>query len=83
MGNDLRATVHAQVSGRWIELEQLLDRVNHINSSASPTYTNCQADAFEFINHVEELEHAAIHCLIELEVDRPDVVRVLGSQQFP
>ncbi len=45
MGNELGAIVHAQVSGWWRALEQLLDRVDHINSSATSTYTNRQANA--------------------------------------
>ena len=63
---------------RRVKLEQVLNRVNHLKSPATSTYTDRQADAAVFIDHVQELEHAAIHGLIELEVDRPDVVRVFG-----
>jgi hypothetical protein len=65
---------------RWIELEQVLDRVDHVNSLAPAANPNSQANAAVFIDHVQELEHAAIHRLIKLEVDRPDVVRVFGPQ---
>jgi len=33
--------------------------------------------------HVKEFQGPAIHCLIELEVDRPDVVWIVGPQQLP
>jgi hypothetical protein len=65
---------------RWIELEQVLDYVDYVNRPATSTYTDRQADTAVFINHVQELEHAPIHRLIELEIDRPDVVRVFGPQ---
>ena len=63
---------------RRVKLEQVLNRVDHLNSPAAPINPNSQADTAVFIDHVQELEHAAIHGLIELEVDRPDVVRVFG-----
>jgi len=83
MGNELRTIVHPQVGWRWIQLEQLLDRVDHINSLASPADTNGQADVAVFIQHVQEFQRPAIHRLIELEVDRPDVVWIVGPQQLP
>ena len=76
MGNELRAIVHPQMCRCWVELEQILDRVNHLESPATSTYTDRQADAAVFIDHVQEFEHAPIHHLVELEVDRPDVVGV-------
>ena len=36
-----------------------------------------------FIDHVHELERAAIHRLVELKVDRPDVIWILRAQQLP
>jgi hypothetical protein len=44
---------------------------------------NGQADAAVFIQHVQEFECPAIHRLIELEVDRLEVVWIVGSQQIP
>jgi Ni,Fe-hydrogenase III large subunit len=68
------------VSGRWIQLEQLLDRVDYIDSLTAAAHPNRQADPAEFVDHVQKLERAAIHRLIELEVDRPHLVRVYGPQ---
>ena len=68
---------------RRVKLEQLLNRVDHLNSPSAPTHPNRQADAAEFIDDVQELEGAAVHRLVELEVDCPDVVRVFRAQQFP
>ena len=68
---------------RWIQIEQLLDRVDDVNRLASPADTNGQADAAVFIKHVQEFQRPAIHRLIELEVDSPDVVWIIGPQQLP
>ena len=47
-----------------------------------PAHPNRQANAAEFIDHVQELAGADVHRLVELEFDRPDVVRVLRAQQL-
>jgi len=80
MGNELWPIVHPQIGGRWMWLEQLLDRINDIHSLAAPVDTNGQTDAAEFIHNIQEFQPSAIHRLVELEVDRPNVVRVLGSE---
>ena len=61
------------MSGRWVELEQLLDRVDHLSSPAALADSNGQAEAAVLIDHVEKLEGPPIHRLVEMEVDRPDV----------
>ncbi len=83
MGHELRLIVHPQVYGRWIQLEQLLDRFDHIHSMAATAHPNRHADTAEFIDHVQELMRAAIHRQVELEVDRPPVVWVFGPQELP
>lgn len=83
MGNELRSIVHPQMGGCWILPEKFLNGVDHIDSFASSADTNGQAHAAVFIHDIQELQPSAIHCLVELEVDRPHVVRVLGSQQLP
>ena len=67
------------MSGRWVELEQLLDRVDHLSSPAASTDTNRQREPAGLIDHVEKLEGPPIHRLVELEVDRPDVMGILSS----
>ena len=67
------------MSGRWVELEQLLDRVDHLSSPAAPADSNGQAEAAVLIDYVKELEGPPIHRLVELEVDRPDVMLILSS----
>jgi hypothetical protein len=67
------------MSGRWVELEQLLDRVDHLNSPTAPTDPNRQREPAVLIDHVEELECSPIHGLVELDVDRPDVMGILNS----
>ena len=69
VGNELRAIVHPQVSRRWIQLEWLLDCVDHINSPTAAANPNGQAGLAEFIHPFQELERVAIHRLIELEVE--------------
>ena len=83
MSDEFRAVVHPQMSGRWVELEQFLDRVDHLSSFTAPAGPSRQAGPAVLINHVEELECPPIHSLVELEVDVPDVVRIFGPQQFP
>jgi len=83
MGNELRPIVHPQAGWCRVQLEQLLDRVDHVNGLAATADTNGQTDAAVFIQHVQEFERTPIHCLIELEVDRPDVVWIVGPQQIP
>ena len=80
MGNELRAIVHSQMGRCCNQLEQLLDRVDHANSCVPAANPNSQANAAEIIDHVQELEGRAIHRLIELEVDRSDVVRLFVPQ---
>jgi hypothetical protein len=82
MGNELRSIVHLQVGWRWIQIEQLLNRVDHVNGLATPADTNGQADAAVFIQHVQECECTAIYRLIELEVDCPELVWIVGPQLF-
>ena len=43
------------MSGRWHELEQLLDRVDHLSSLTSPDVSGEQTVATLLIDHVEEL----------------------------
>ncbi len=50
---------------------------------ATSAYTDRLTDEAKFIQHVQELEPPAIHRLIELEVDCPDVVLNVGTQQLP
>ena len=79
VGDEFRAIAHPQMSGRWVELEQLLDRVNHLSSPAAPADSIGQAEAAVLIDHVEELEGPPIHRLVEMEVDRRDVMWILSS----
>ena len=37
----------------------------------------------EFIDHVQELGGTAVQCLVELGVDRPDVMLIFREQQLP
>ena len=59
------------MNGRWLELEQRLDRIDHLSSSATPADSNGQAEAAVLIDHIEKLEGPPSHRLAELEVDRP------------
>jgi hypothetical protein len=71
------------MGGGWMLTEQLLNGSNHIYCFASPSDTNGQTSTTEFIDHIEEFQSAAIHRLVELEVDRPHVMRIFGSQRLP
>ena len=79
VGDEFRDVVHPQMSERWVELEQLLDRDDHLSCPAAPTDTNRQHEPAGLIDHVEELVGPPIHRQVELEVDRPDVIGILSS----
>ena len=79
VGDEFRAIVHPQMGLRWIELEQLLDRVDHLSSPAAPADSNGQAEAAVLIGHTEELESPPTHRLVEMDVDQPDVMWILSS----
>lgn len=75
------AIVHSQVGECRIQHDQILNRVDDVNMLAVPTNTNGQANAAEIFHHANELEHMPIRCLVELEVNRPHVVRVFRANQ--
>jgi len=71
------------MSGRWVELEQLLDRVDRHNGSATSTDPNPQAKPAVLVDHIEAFVGSPMHDLVELEVDRPYVMGVFNTQQLP
>jgi hypothetical protein len=81
MGDELWTVIRSQMGGGWILPEEFLNGSDHIHSLAPPADTNGQADAGVFIDNIQEFQSAAIHYLIELKINRPYMVRVLGSQQ--
>jgi len=83
MGDEFRAVVHPQMDGGWIQLDQILNRVDHLSGSAAPADPNRQAEPAVLVDHVQELEGPPIHRLVELEIDGPDMVGILGPQQLP
>jgi hypothetical protein len=64
---------------RWVVLEQLLDRVNYLSSPTASAGPNREVQPTVFVDHIEELEGSPIHGLIELEVDRSDVMGVFST----
>ena len=55
VGDELRAIVHPQMNGRWVELEQLLNRVDNLSSPAAPGDSNSQEEATVLIDHLLDL----------------------------
>ena len=82
MGNEHRAIVRPQLCWRRIQLEQLQDRVDYFQGLTAASHLNHQAGPAELVDHVQEPERAAMHRQVELEVDRPGVVRVFSPQEF-
>ena len=80
MDNEPGYIVHPQIGRYWIGIEQILDYVDHIHSLAEATHPNHQTDSAVFIDHVQGLEHAPVYRLIELGVDRQDVLGLFGTQ---
>ena len=71
------------MSGWWVELEQLLDRVDQLSGPATSADPNRKDKPAVLVDQIEKLEASPIHGLMELEVDRPDVMGVFGTQQLP
>jgi hypothetical protein len=70
---------------RWVDAGYSLRSFSNFCSHPQLTaaaHSNCQAHAAEFNHQGQELERAAIHCLIELEVVGPGVVSVFSTQQL-
>jgi hypothetical protein len=64
---------------RRVEAAEILQHCHHILGLASPAHAGCQAEAAVLVDHVQELESAAIRRGVELEVHGPDLVGMLGS----
>jgi hypothetical protein len=62
----------------WKLAQEALQGVDDIDCLLSSDHTNCQGNAPIVINDVEELEFSAVHDLVKLKDDCPDVVLVLG-----
>lgn len=70
---------------RWVDAGYSLRSFSSFRSHPQLTaaaHSNCQANAAVFNHQVQELERAAIHRLIELEVVGPGVVSVFSTQQL-
>jgi hypothetical protein len=83
MGNELRSIVHPETGGCWILLEKFLIGVDDIDTISSTAGTNGQVYSTVLIHNIDEPQFGPIRHLVELEVDCPHIVRVLGSQQPP
>ena len=67
------------MSGRWLELERVLDRVDHLSNLTSPAVSNEQTVETVLVNHIEEVECPPTYRRVKLEVGRPDVMWLLSS----
>jgi hypothetical protein len=68
------------MGGCWILLEKCLNGVDYIVILATLANPNCKAHTNVFIDNNQKFLSSATHHLVELEVDRPHVVRVLGPE---
>ena len=68
--------------GRLVEHDQLLDRVDYLSGPAALADSNRQTELSVLIHNAEELEGPPIPGLVELGVDRPDVMGILNTQQL-
>lgn len=78
MGDELGSVVAANERRCWIEAGELLKHRHHILALAAPPDPDGQAEAAVLVDHVEELEPAAIGGGVELEIHGPDLVGVFG-----
>ncbi len=78
MGNEFEFVVAGVERWRWVEAGELFQHRNDVSGLASPAHPEGQAETAVLVDHVEELEPAAVSGGVELEVHRPDLVRVLS-----
>ena len=77
--DEFRSVVHRQIGGWWVELEQFLDRFDHLRSPTAPADPIRQREPAVLIEHVEKLECPPILRLVEQEIERLDVMGILSS----
>jgi len=70
------------VSGWWLELEQLFDRIDHPNRPTAPAQSKHQAETDVVVDDIEEIEDSIIDGLIQMKVYRLDVDGNPGLQQL-
>jgi len=78
VSNELGAVVAADERRRRVEAGELLQHRHHVLGLAAPAHPDGQAQAAVLVDHVQELEPAAVSGGVELEVHRPDLMRVFG-----
>ena len=76
MGDQLRTVVAADERWCGVEAGELLQHCHHVLRLAAPPHPDGQAEAAVLLDHVEELEPAAVSGGVELEVHGPDLMRV-------
>ena len=76
----LGAVVAAHVRGRAALVGEPLEHGDGLVGVDAPRDVHRQRLAGELVDDVEQLEHAAVGGLIELEVQRPHVIGPLGPQ---
>ena len=82
MGHELRFIANLRVCMRWVQLQQVPQRVEYVNGLAAPADRNARQMRLHF-QHLHQFQRPAIHRPIELVFDRPNVPRVFLAQQFP
>ena len=78
MGDELRAVAAADKRWCGVEARELLQHCHHVFGLAAPADTDRQAQAAVLVDHVEELEPAAVSGGVELEIHGPDLMGVFG-----
>ena len=78
MSDELRTVVAADVCRCGVEAGELLQHRHNILGLAAPADTDRQAETTVLVNHVQELEPAAVSGGVELEIHGPDLVGVFG-----
>ena len=78
MGDELGAVVRPDELWCRVEAGEVLQQRHHVIGLAAPTHSDGQAKAAALVDHLQELEPAAISRGVELEVHGPDLVGMLG-----
>jgi hypothetical protein len=78
VGNELGAVIAADERRRRVDAGELLQHRHHILGLAAPAHPDRQAETAVLVDHIQELESAAISGGVELEIHGPHLVGMLS-----
>jgi len=78
LGDELRTVVRSDERRGRVEAGELLHHSHHVLGFAAPAHPDRKAEATVLVDHVQELESAAVSRGIELEIPGPHLAGMLS-----